>query len=432
MRRILWLSVVVGLGCSTHLDLERAREMLRGAEEPTVPFLVESPAAELPAPRGLRVVSGQLRAVPLKWDPLLTSDVAGYVIERAAAKDGPFHRFAALPGHLETSYVDRGNDLAPKQGSKGGRHDLGDGARYYYRVRAFDPAGRIAAASPPVDATTAEPPAAPKSLRAYSHQPREVALTWRPVPDPTVTGYLLYRSPAQSGEYLEITRLHGRFATTYVDRRLGALRVFYYRVAAVNAAGGVGEKASQVRAVTKAEPLPPIGLRVEDRRLGSNWLAWDPNVEKDIAGYRLLRRREESSSEEIVAVLEPDATRAEDREIGAGERLSYAMVAFDRDGLESEPSDPIEVESADYGLSASGQDGTVQVRWDPEIQEGFAAARVLRKGTFGSDEIARVPSEGFVDADVKPGRSYRYLVILVREDGSEAPPSAVVEATVPE
>ena len=127
MRRILWLSVVVGLGCSTHLDLERARELLRGAEEPTVPILVESPAAELPAPRGLRVVSGQLRAVPLKWDPLLMSDVAGYVIERAEEKEGPFHRFAALPGRLETSYVDRGNDLAPKQGSEGGRHDLGDG-----------------------------------------------------------------------------------------------------------------------------------------------------------------------------------------------------------------------------------------------------------------------------------------------------------------
>ena len=67
-----------------------------------------------------------------------------------------------------------------------------------------------------------------------------------------------------------------------------------------------------------------------------------------------------------------------------------------------------------------------------EIQQGFAAARVLRERRFGSDEIARVPSEGFVDADVKPGHRYRYQVILVREDSSEAPPSLVIEATVPE
>jgi hypothetical protein len=431
MRLTLLLTVVLGFGCSTLLDVERARELFRGTEEPTVPILVEAPAAELPAPEGLRAVSDQLRAIPLNWAPLFTGDVSGYVIERAHQRDGSFQRIAALPGRFETFYVDRGEDLAPKRGSKGGRTDLGDGARYYYRVRAFDSSGRIATASAPVGATTARPPAAPEGFHAYSLQPRQVALAWSPAQDPTVEGYLVYRSPAKQGEYLVIARLDGRFATTYVDRGLGALRVFYYRIAAVNAAGGVGEKASEVRAVTKPEPLPPIGLRVEEQRLGSNLLAWDPNVEKDIAGYRLLRMREESDSEETVVALEPGETSAEDREVGAGERLSYAVLAFDSDGLESEPSDPIEVESVGYGLRARPQDGAIHLHWSPDVQEGFAAARVLREGFFGSDEIARVLSEGFVDREVKPGRRYRYLVILVREDGSEAPPSTVVEATVP-
>jgi len=432
MRLALLVSVVLGLGCSTLVDVERAREVFRGTEEPTVPVLVESPALELPAPRGLRAVSGQLRAVPLKWDPLLTGDVSGYVLERTGKQGGRFQRISALPGRFETRYVDRGDDLAPKRGSKGGRADLGDGATYCYRVRAFDSSGRVAAAPDPgVCATTAWPPAAPSGLQAFSHQPRQVALSWRPVPDPTVVGYRVYRNPARQGEYLLIARLDGRFSTTYVDRGLGPLRVFYYRVASVNAAGGVGEKASEVRAVTKPEPLPPIGLRVEKQRLGSNLLAWDPNVETDIAGYRLLRIREGGSSGEIVAVLEPGATSAEDREIGAGERLSYKLVAFDRDGLESDPSDPIEVESVDYGLRALSQEDAVHLHWEPEVQEGFSAARVLRERTFGSDEIARVPSAGYVDRDVEPGGRYRYQVILVREDGSEGPPSAVVEATVP-
>jgi fibronectin type 3 domain-containing protein len=412
------------------LDVERARNVFRGAEEPTVPFLVEAPA-ELPAPMGVRTVSGQLRAVPVKWDPLLTSDVSGYVVERSNQKDGRYQRIVALPGRFETTYVDRGEDLAPKRGSTGGRSDLGDGARYYYRVRAFDPDGRIAAASAPVGATTAQPPLAPEGLRAYSLQPRAVALTWRPSLDPTVAGYRVYRSPAKRGEDLLIARLDGPFSTTYVDRGLGALRVFYYRVAAENSARGEGEKSKAVRAVTKPEPLPPIGLRVEEQRLGSNLLIWDPNVEKDIAGYRLLRMREGSNSEEVVGTLEGDATSAADHEIGAGERLSYAVVAIDGDGLESEPSDSIEVESVDYGLSARPQDGAIHLNWSPEVQRDFAAARVLREGTFRSDEIARVTSAEFVDRDVKPGGRYRYLVILVREDGSEAPPSTVIEATVP-
>ncbi len=432
MRFAVLVLVAAGFGCSTLLDVERAREVFRGTEEPTVPILVESPALELPAPRGLRAISGQLRAIPLKWDPLLTGDVSGYVIERRKKKGSRFQRISAVPGRFETRYVDRGDDLAPKQGSTGGRADLGDGASYCYRVRAFDSSGRIAGApDPDVCATTAWLPAAPSGLQAFSHQPREVALSWPPAPDHTVVGYRVFRSPARHGDYLLIARLDGRFSTTYVDRGLGALRVFYYRVASVNAAGGVGQKASEVRAVTKPEPLPPIGLRVEEQRLGSNHLAWDPNVEEDIAGYRLLRIREGSSSGEIVATLAPGATHAEDREIGAGERLSYQLVAFDRDGLESELSDPIEVESVGYGLHALPREGAIHLHWKPEIQEGFAAARVLRERTFGSDEIAQVPSEGFVDTDVKPGHRYRYQVVLVREDGSEAPPSVVVEATAP-
>ena len=48
-------------------------------------------------------------------------------------------------------------------------------------------------------------------------------------------------------------------------------------------------------------------------------------------------------------------------------------------------------------------------------------------GRLRSAEIARSEEPGFVDREVEPGRRYRYQVVLVREDGSEAPPSAPVE-----
>jgi len=431
-RLALLLSLALGLGCSTFVDVERARQLLRSREEPAFPILVEKRAPQLPAPREFAAISGQLRSIPLRWDPLLAGDVGGYVIERTPEKDERYRRIAVLPGRFASHYIDRGDDLAPKRDRKGGRADLGDGATYCYHLQAFDSLGRVAAAEGPrACATTALPPAAPSSLRAYSHQPREVALSWNPSPDPTVVGYRVFRSPSRQGDYLPIARLEGRFATSYVDRGLGALRVFYYRVASVNAAGGVGKEAPEVRAVTKPEPLPPIGLRIEGQRLGSNRLAWDPNAEWDIDGYRLLRIRERDKSRGTVATVESAATRAEDRAVGAGERVSYRVVAFDRDGLESAPSDPILVESIDYGLEALPQEDAIRLRWSPEVQRGFAAARVLREGFFGTREIARVSSAGYVDRDVKPGHRYRYLVVLVREDGSEAPPSAVIEAKAP-
>ena len=62
--------------CSASLDLDRARRVLRPEHEPELPKLVEV-AAELPAPEGLRAASGELRAVPLQWDPLLAPGVGG-------------------------------------------------------------------------------------------------------------------------------------------------------------------------------------------------------------------------------------------------------------------------------------------------------------------------------------------------------------------
>jgi fibronectin type 3 domain-containing protein len=424
------LLLCLALGCSTALDLERARALFDLGTPPLPPVLLESPPAELPALEGLRATSDELRRVPLKWDPVLTGDVAGYAVERALDAGGPFQHIATVVGRFETSFTDRGRDPAAKHGSRMGAGDLGDGQTYHYRVRPFDSAGRLSAAtSPSVAAATAAPPPRPAGLTIYSHLPRQVALTWSPVEGPHAAGYVVYRSPTARGGFLPIARLEGAHQTTFVDRGLGPLRVFYYRVAAVNAAGGEGEATRPEVGVTKPEPLPPAGLRVLSQSLGVNALGWEPNVEDDLVGYRLLRRRGQSRTEELVAALPADATRAEDRAVGAGERVSYRLVAVDRDELESAPSRSVEVTSVDYDLRAEAREGGLVLHWDPQVAEGFAAARVLLQGRFGEKEIGRVSEAFFVHREAEPGRRYR--VVLVRADGSEGPPSAVVEAALP-
>ena len=428
--RKLGLCALLGaaLGCSTALDLERARAVFAGPSTPPPPVLVEAPAASLPPIEGLRATSGELRRVPLKWDPALTSDVAGYAVERALVEGGPYQHITTVVGRFETSYTDRGRDLAAKHGSTMGAGDLGDGQTYFYRVRPFDAAGRLAPAEPaPVAGTTAAAPARPSGLTVYSHLPGQVALTWNPVEDPTVDGYVVYRSPSAQGGFLPVARLAGSYQTTWVDRGLDPLRVFYYRVAAVNQAGGEGDATPVRRGVTKPEPLPPTGLRVVEQRLGANVLGWEPNVEEDVAGYRLLRHRADGSETRVVEIP-ADADRAEDAAVGAGERVSYRLSAFDRDGLESELSQAVEVSSVDYGLVAEPGEGGVVVRWDPRVQEQLAETRVLRVGTFGEEELGRVREPRFVHRDADPGARIRYRLVGVRPDGQEAPPSAVVES----
>lgn len=422
MRRVwlpLLLLLVTSLGCSSALDLERARRLLDRPQPPPVPALRDDDTAALPAVDGLVAISGQLREVPLRWEPVLTGDVAGYVVERADSAKGPFSRLTVVAGRFKTAALD-------------GSSDLGDGSTHAYRVRAFDEKGQIGKQPGSIaEATTAPAPAPPVSFHAYSQLPREVALSWEPPSDPTVTGYQIFRSPAASGDYMPVAKISGRWSTTWVDRDLGDLRVFYYRVASENGDGGTGEPTDPVRAVTKPEPLPPTGLQVVDQALGRNVLSWEPNVETDIVSYELRRRRPGQDEGETIAVVPAGTTQATDSAVGAGEKVDYSLVATDRDGLRSDPSDLLEVDSLGYGLSSDVVDGHVQLHWAAPKKRGLESVRVTEIGTFRTRTLATVPDDHFVDGATKPGHRYRYQVVGIRADGSTAPPSKILEVAVP-
>jgi hypothetical protein len=383
-------------------------------------LLVESPAAALPVPEHVHAGNDGYRVVALQWEPVLRSEVAGYAVERASAPDAPFQRIAVLRGRGTSSFVD-----------DGGEEPLGDGTAAYYRLRLFTSDGHLGAeASPIVVGGTAPLPSPPPAVRAFSRQPREIPLAWRPAHSEWTSGYVVERSPSEDGPYQVVARIPGRFSTSYVDRELGNLRVLYYRVATVTPTGTSGPPSDPVRAVTKPEPLPPFGLRLAESSLGRNVIVWDPNVEMDIAEYRLVRIRQGTRSK-VIAIVPADTTRAVDTDLSAGEGATYAVIAIDRDGLVSRPSIPIRVESQDYELQAATTASGVSLRWHTRPDE-FPQARIARSSWLGARDLGRTEDDSFVDPDVEPGRSYSYVVVLIRPDGSEAPPSDPLEVHVPE
>jgi fibronectin type 3 domain-containing protein len=419
----LLLALGTALGCATSLDFGEMREKLAPLGPEPAPELSDTPNSALTAVAGLRALSGELRAIPLRWDASPEAEVAGYVVERSPNADGPFSYIATLGERFRTVYVDQGRDLAPKRKLGFASGGLAHSETYYYRVRAFDRGGRIAAASASVvSGTTAATPAPPGGLQAYSHLPRRVALRWLPANDPNVSGYVVSRSPSPSGTYAELARIEGRHQTVYIDRELPDLGVFYYRVASIDATEGVGDPSGVERAVTKGEPLPPTGLRVAVQTIGANTLAWDANVETDLRGYRVLRKRRDAKDPELVAELGASATQATDSTVVPGETISYRVVALDSDDLESRPSDPLEIAGVAYDLHARATSGGVNLSWNPAAQAGFREVRVLR----GGDEVGRSTSGSFFDREGEAGDDY--ALIGVRPDGSEAPRSKEVEA----
>lgn len=409
------------LACSSGLP-----DVWIASAEPNPELNREAPSG-LTAPKDLRAHSGVLRMVPLQWEPVLVGDVGGYVIERSDTRERPFEAVGSAVGRFSTEWIDHdvGNSATPDAGTAdaGG---LLDGVTWYYRVRAQTPEGHLSEASEVVAATTALPPAPPESLRTYSHQPRQIPLSWKAALDPTVTGYVVYRSPSSSGPFEEIARVGDAFKTIYVDRDLGDLRVFYYGVSAFNAAGGEGNISEPVRGVTKPEPLPPFEVRVVEQRLGVNRLGFAPNVEADIVEYRLLRKRVGADAYEVVVVLPPDQTHGEDDAVGADESIDYSLVAVDRDGLESTPSTPLSVRSEGYALTATVKRDGVHLHFNMRMEEGYRRASIQRRGVLGYSEIGVSFDGDFVDPDVEHGQRYEYTATLHRTDGSSGPVSAPV------
>jgi fibronectin type 3 domain-containing protein len=246
--------------------------------EPSIEVSFER-SSDLIPPDRFRITSTADRQISLSWDPVLVGDVAGYVVTRGNKAAGRYELVGQTRSRFESLYRDAG--VRPE--------GLGDGRTYHYRVHPYDAEGRVSRSHAYLVATTDPAPEVPENLRAYSNLPRRVVLEWEPSPNPSVAAYAVHRSPTVAGPWERVAVVEGRLQTVHEDPVLGDLRVMYYRIRALNAFGGASNMTAPIRAVTKAEPLPPMDLELEERSLGRVHLRWAPNIEDDIITYEVWR-----------------------------------------------------------------------------------------------------------------------------------------------
>lgn len=409
---LLLAVTLLALGCGSM----RAR-LLDAFAHGDLVLSFDRPSDLLP-PEGLRVTSTQDRSIALAWDPVLVGDVAGYAIVRARLAPGPYEQVGIAHSRFGNVFIDAGE----RPGL------LGDAQTWHYRVHPFDSAGRVSRSHAYVSGVTDPPPAAPEGVQAYSNLPRRVVLRWPASASPSATGYTIQRSPTAAGPWERVGYVDGRVRTQFEDAVEGDLRVMYYRLLARNQFGGESEPTEPVRAVTKAEPLPPIGLEIAERALGEIELRWTPNVERDLVHYELLRGSAAADGfgpDRLVGEVPPDATRAIDFGVGCGERVRYRLRAHDVDGLVSELSAPLESVGEDIGLEASsGADGW-RISWDAGRARGWERVRVYRTRGLRPDALlGEAPVDGSLVLGTLESGRYDLRVVLVRDAAARANPPA--------
>ncbi len=394
------------------LALACAQLPARDALNPFVagqPELTLERPSDLVPPNGLRVTSTEDRAIGLAWDPVLVGDVAGYAVLRAGRSEAPFALVGQTASRFGTVYLDSGE----------GDEQLGDGATYRYHVHPFDREGRVSRSHAHISATTESKPDAPRGLRVYSNLPRRVVLAWDPNPRSSTTGYAVLRSPTVAGPWERVGSTDGRLITVYEDPVPGDLRVMYYRIVARNRFGGESDESEPMRAVTKAAPLAPVGLEIEDQQLGRVVLRWSSNVEPDLRAYEVWRATDEGGNwnkEKRIGETAAEETRFEDADVGCGQQVRYRLRTLDHDELHSAWSAPLEVQGATIGLELVSENGEPpRLRWDPARAAGWPAARVIEMRRLRPDrQLAELTGAAEAPLDeLAPGE--RRLAVLLSE-----------------
>ena len=129
-------------------------------------------------------------------------------------------------------------------------------------------------------------------------------------------------------------------AGPYVDRAVEAGKTYSYRAQAVE--GPVESALSAPVSITvqdKFAPGPPTGVTAVVG-IESIELAWEPNPEPDLSGYRVYRALGSGEFAVLAARVEPPAFS--DRMAAASGVHRYRVTAIDRSGNESAPSAVVE------------------------------------------------------------------------------------------
>lgn len=234
-------------------------------------------------------------------------------------------------------------------------NNLTPGRRYYYRVAGYDPSRYPGAWSRVLSHAWDVLPRAPRDFRAEAGD-REVAMAWSPVthlkdgtPIRDLAGYNVYRRTG-AGDWSVITP-SVETGTVWHDVAVKNDVEYTYMVRAVRKAGpDLLESGDSETRTVKAQdltPPPPVLNLVAAPTAKGIELRWDESPAKDLAGYRVYRRR---AGEAKPTLLTPTLVKKPyyaDTSASRGPTYYYSVTAVD-DSKRANESLPSEERAVSY------------------------------------------------------------------------------------
>jgi len=347
-----------------------------------------SETGPLESPTGLAVASVTSTSIRLKWNAV--DGAQKYRVLRSGDPNGAFTE-VGVSG--EPSYTDK--SLKPS-------------TAYWYKVVAIS-GSRESAESSVISTTTGKitKPKAPTGLKAVRSEDGRVTLSWSAVSDST--GYTVYRSESEDGDYEKAASVSGN---RWTDTSAPGGDV-WYKVSASNAAGE-SERSSAAAALALAPDYVVMLIRAEDITSESAVLSWD--AVDGAAGYYLCRSDQENG--EYIPIADTQQVTWNDADISQGATLYYIVSAYNADMEEIAVSDalPVTIPLRAGGLTvrAQRQGSDVYLEWeDLSSADGYRVLRAASNGDY--IEIASIDDTSWTDTGLQRAVSYTYRIEALKD-----------------
>ena len=329
--------------------------------------------------------------------------LAGYVLLRAEGSDGAFLLVDSLTADTR-QYVDAG------------LRALTD---YRYALYAYDDSGNEGSQVLSNVTRTAGLPT-PVALRAGDGIER-ITLRWASVEDDDLAGYDLYRASTSDGNFQRLTGNEGTSfttgRTTFVDSGLTAGDLFFYKVQAIGGNGltsglsgfASGQALADGSAPGRPQNVSALASQTEIDQVTIRWTAPTADAEGEdlsgLAGFRILRS-DAGASLATVATLGTDDRQYDDSGLRSLTDYSYAVVAFDSAGNESQLSSTASTTTigvpAPGGLAAEEGTERITLTWRSVAEDDLIGYNVYRSSE-SDDNYVQLSGDG--TADYTTGRT---------------------------
>ncbi len=274
------------------------------------------------------------------------------------------------------------------------------------------------------------------SLNGFIADITSIAFEWKPLEDPRVSGYYVYRNTpgAEDQKLQRIATIDSRFATHFVDTDLKPGSEYQYRFSAITA-NGTESVASETMLVATQPMIAPVSFfQAVGNMPRSAKLLWRPHPNGKINGYVIERQDATDQKWNAIATI-TGRLNAEyiDHDLKDAQVYHYRIKAVTFDKLSTEASEeskvitkPLPPEIRNI-TSTNDLPRAISLKWDPSSINDLSHYNIYRSSTpNGSfDYHVKLETTAFTDNITEDGKFYFYKITAVDKDGLESLQSSV-------